>query len=115
MAESARYCYEDFDEIDAQAAKKNLRPVVLEPLRAARDALAELDEWEISSIDEVIQRVARTFEINMGKIGQPIRVAVTGGAVSPPIDSTLWLIGKDRTIKRLDRALDLVKARAESS
>ena len=42
MAESARYCYEDFDENDAKAARKNLRSVVLEPLQAARNALAEL-------------------------------------------------------------------------
>jgi glutamyl-tRNA synthetase len=115
MAESARYCYEDFDEIDAKAAKKNLRPVVLEPLQAARDALAELDDWDAKSIDEAIHSVAESFEINLGKLGQPIRVAVTGGSVSPPIDTTVWLVGKDRTINRLDQALELVKIRAASS
>ena len=115
MAESARYCYEDFDEIDPKAAKKNLRPVVLEPLQAARNALAELDNWDAKSIDETIHRVAESFEINLGKLGQPIRVAATGGSVSPPIDATVWLVGKDRTINRLDQALELVKIRAASS
>ena len=115
MAESARYCYEDFDEIDAKAAKKNLRPVVLEPLRAARDALAELDNWDAKSIDETIHNVAASFEINLGKLGQPIRVAVTGGGVSPPIDATVCLVGRERTLKRLDHALELIKIRAESS
>jgi glutamyl-tRNA synthetase len=115
MAESARYCYENFEVIDAKAAKKNLRPVVLEPLQAARDALAGLDTWDAKSIDETIHKVAELFEINLGKLGQPIRVAVTGGAVSPPIDATVWLVGKDRVIKRLDHALELVKIRAESS
>lgn len=115
MAESARYCYADFDEIDAKAAKKNLRPVVLEPLEAARNALAELDHWNMQSIDETIHKVAASFEINLGKLGQPIRVAVTGGAVSPPIDATVWLVGKERTIKRLDHALELVRIRAASS
>ena len=114
MAENARYCYEDFDEIDAKAAKKNLRPVVLEPLQAAREALAALEGWDAMSIDETIHKVAKSFEINLGKLGQPIRVAVTGGSVSPPIDATVWLVGKDRTIKRLDHALDLVRIRAES-
>ena len=114
MAESARYCYEDFDEIDAKAAKKNLRPVVLEPLKAARDALAGIDSWNAKSIAETIHEVADSFEINLGKLGQPIRVAVTGGAVSPPIDATVWLVGQDRTAERLDRALELVKMRAAS-
>jgi hypothetical protein len=50
-----------------------------------------------------------------GKLGQPLRVAVTGGAVSPPIDVTLQLIGQERTIARLDRAIRLVRARADAS
>jgi glutamyl-tRNA synthetase len=115
MAVSARYCYEDFDEIEAKAVKKNLRPVVLEPLQAARDALAALKYWDAKSIDEVVHRVAESFEINLGKLGQPIRVAVTGGSVSPPIDKTVWLVGKARTLERLDRALELIKIRAASS
>ena len=115
MAESARYCYEEFDEIDAKAAKKNLRPVVLEPLQAARDALAGIDSWNAKSIADTIHKVAESFEITLGKLGQPIRAAVTGGSVSPPIDATVWLVGQDRTVERLDRALELVKMRAASS
>lgn len=115
MAESARYCYEEFGEIDAKAAKKNLRPVVLEPLQAARDALAGINSWNAKSIAETIHKVAESFEITLGKLGQPIRVAVTGGSVSPPIDATVWLVGQDRTVERLDRALALVKMKAASS
>ena len=115
MAESARYCYEDFHEIDPKAAKKNLRPVVLEPLQAAREALAELDTWDAKLIDGAIHDVAESFGINLGKVGQPMRVAVTGGSVSPPIDATVWLVGRERSLKRLDHALELIKIRAESS
>ncbi len=115
MAKSALYCYVDFDEIDATAAKRNLRPVVLEPLEAARNALMGLEVWDKQSIDETIHRVAESFEIKLGKLGQPIRVAVTGGSVSPPIDATVWLVGKERVIKRLDHALGFVRMRAESS
>ena len=112
MATSARYCFEDFDEIDARAAKKNLRPVILEPLKAVRVALARLDEWSKEAIARTIQEVAHAFEINMGKLGQPIRVAVTGGAVSPPIDVTIWLVGRERTLGRLDEAIRITEARA---
>ncbi len=114
MAASARYCYEDFDEIDAKSAKKHLRPVILEPFRVARDRLAALEPWEQTEINAVIEAVAADFDINMGKLGQPLRVAVTGGPVSPPIDVTLRLVGQERTIRRMDHAISLIEARASA-
>ena len=115
LAASARYCYEDFDVFEPKSAKKHLRPVILEPLKAARDKFLELADWTTENIDEVIQEVAECYEINMGKIGQPIRVAVTGGPVSPPIDVTVWLVGQERTVQRLDKAVEIIKGRAADS
>jgi glutamyl-tRNA synthetase len=115
MAASSRYCYEDFDDIDEKSAKKHLRPVILEPLRTAKDRLASLKFWEQAAIHEVIEDVASEYEINMGKLGQPIRVAVTGGPVSPPIDVTLWLVGQERAVHRLDHAIEMVEARLAAS
>jgi glutamyl-tRNA synthetase len=115
MAASARYCYEDFDEFDEKSAKKHLRPVILDPLRLAKERLQRLNHWGQTAIHEVIEEVASDFDINMGKLGQPMRVAVTGGPVSPPIDVTLWLVGKKRTIDRLERAIEMVEARVSAS
>jgi len=115
MATSARYCYVDFEEIEPKAAKKNLRPVILEPMKAAREKFAELPDWTKEGIAATIADVAAQFDINMGKLGQPVRVAVTGGAVSPPIDITVWLVGRERTLKRLDVAISLIEKRAEAS
>lgn len=112
MATSARYCYEDFDAIDPKSAKKHLRPVILEPLKAAKEELSKIGEWTKEAIAEVIEDVAGRFEINLGKLGQPIRIAVTGGPVSPPIDVTVWLVGRERTLARLDHAIDVVEKRA---
>ena len=112
MAASARYCYEDFEVIEPKSAKKNLRPVILEPLKAARDKLAKLESWTKDEIHATIEQVAASFEINMGKLGQPIRVAVTSGPVSPPLDVTVWLIGQTRAVKRLDKAIEIIEARA---
>jgi glutamyl-tRNA synthetase len=111
MASSARYCYEDFEVYDEKSAKKHLRPVILEPMVAARNRLASLEHWGKTAIHEVIEQVAADYDINMGKLGQPIRVAVTSGPVSPPIDVTLWLVGQERTVQRLDRAIAFVEAR----
>jgi len=112
MAAGARYCFADIDEIDPKAAKKHLRPVILEPLSAAREALAAIEDWSRGAIEECIRVIAERFEINMGKLGQPLRVATTGGSVSPPIDATLWLIGRERVVERLDTAVAFIKERA---
>jgi glutamyl-tRNA synthetase len=115
MASSARYCYEDFDVIDEKSAKKHLRPVILEPLTVAKDRLGQLEHWGQAAIHEVIEAVAADYDITMGKLGQPIRVAVTSGPVSPPIDVTLWLVGQRRSIERLERAVELIEARVAAS
>ena len=115
MAANARYCYEDFEVFDEKSAKKHLRPVILEPLRTLRACLESLEHWGKTQIGEAIQEVAEEYDINMGKLGQPLRVAVTGGPVSPPIDTTLWLVGRDRTLRRIDMALGLIESRAAAA
>jgi len=115
MAESARYCYEDFDEPDAKAAKKQLRPVIQEPMQTARAKFEALAEWTEAAISGAIEESAAEHEINMGKLGQPLRVAVTGGPVSPPIDVTLALVGRQRTLQRIDRALLYIAKRAQNA
>jgi len=50
--------------------------------------------------------------VKLGKVAQPLRVAVSGGGVSPPIDATLEILGRDVTLARLDRALEWIAARS---
>ena len=112
MAHDARYCFKDFDEIDSKAAKKNLRTVILEPLREVRNAFFNIRSWEKDFILEIIKEIAESHDIKMGKLGQPIRVAVTGNSVSPPIDTVLMLIGKEKSIARLDFAIKFIESRS---
>lgn len=111
MAEQSRFFYVDFETHDADAAKKHLRPVVLEPLEKIREKLVALDEWQDENLHQIIVETAAEFDIKMGKIAQPLRVAISGGSVSPSIDVTLRLIGKKRVIARLDLALDYIRRR----
>ena len=115
LVETSRYCYQDFDEFDAAAAKKHLRPVVLEPLKEVRGRFDRLAAWSADAIHEAIGETAAEHGINLGKLGQPLRVAVTGGPVSPPIDTTIALVGKDRTLARIDLAIAFITARIEQS
>ncbi len=108
LVDSIRYCYEDFEEYDAKAAKKALRPVALEPLNLLLARLSELDNWDKDSIHRVINEVTDQLELNMGKVGQPLRVAVTGGSFSPPINETVAIIGKETTLARISKAIGYI-------
>ena len=111
MAQSCGYCFVDEVELDANAAKKNLRPVVLEPLKAVAERFKNCANWDPETLAAEIQACADDHGINMGKLGQPLRVAVTGGGVSPPIDVTLGLVGKTRTLARIAKAVEFIEAR----
>ncbi len=112
MAEVSRMFYEDFDQFDPGAAKKHLRPVVAEPLQALLARLEDQVDWSPEALHEVIHAVAAELEVGMGKVAQPLRVALAGTAVSPAIDKTLWLCGQERSLQRIRRALDFVAMRA---
>ena len=115
MAQSCAYCYQDFSDFDADAAKKHLRLVAKEPLELAKtklQAIADFD-WEIEKIHQTIQAIADELNVGMGKVGMPLRVAVTGMGQSPSVDATIFAVGKQRTLARIDKALAYIANRAE--
>src|SRR5690606_38745739 len=81
MAESCHYFYQDFEELDADAAKKHLRPVARQPLEVVRDKLAAIPDWTAENVHHAIQATADELEVGMGKVGMPLRVAVTGADI----------------------------------
>ncbi|NNM00472.1 MAG: glutamate--tRNA ligase [Gammaproteobacteria bacterium] len=115
MAEQSLFFYQDFTGFDEKAAKKHLRPVALEPLSAVREALAALPEWNGEALHGAVAAVSEKLELNMGKVAQPLRVAVTGAAASPGIDVTLELVGRERSLARIDQALEYIRKRAENA
>jgi glutamyl-tRNA synthetase len=108
LADNILYCFRDFDEYDAKAAKKALRPVALEPLRQLQSELAQLDDWNSTTIHQVIEAITEALDVKMGVVGQPLRVAVTGASFSPPIDKTVEIIGKARTLARINNAISYI-------
>ncbi|GAB7219524.1 glutamate--tRNA ligase [Vibrio comitans] len=112
LAEQVRYFYEDFSEFEAGAAKKHLRGVAKGPLELALAKAEALTDWSTDAIkDGVIKAVCDELEIGMGKIGMPLRVAVTGGGQSPSVDAVMELIGKERVIARIKLALEFIAQR----
>ncbi len=115
MIEVSRYFYEDFSAFEENAAKKHLRPVAAEPLKAVQAHLAALTEWTAEAVHGAINGAAESLGLGMGKVGMPLRVAVTGGGNSPSLDVTLALIGKDRCLARIDLALAFIAERGEAA
>jgi glutamyl-tRNA synthetase len=113
MAEISEFFYKDFEDFEPQAAKKHLRPVALESMEKAREALAALASWTPEAIYQAITAVAESLDLKMGKVAQPLRVAVAGRAASPSIDVTLHLVGREASLRRIDRALEYIRQRAE--
>jgi len=111
MAATCRYFYEDFAEFDADAAKKHLRPVARQPLEVVRDKLAAITDWTAENVHNAIQATADELEVGMGKVGMPLRVAVTGAGQSPGLDVTVHAIGKNRSIERINKALAFIAER----
>ena len=115
MADKSEYLYREEIDYDPLAAKKHLRPVAEPLLNGLRNALAELDDWRPAPIHALVQKVAEEHGVKLGKIAQPLRVAVSGTAATPSIDVTVALVGKRRTLERLDRAIAFVRQRAATS
>jgi glutamyl-tRNA synthetase len=113
LVDSILYCFQDFSSYDEKAAAKVLKPAALPPLQRLLEHLLALENWDVAAIHAVIEAVTVELEVGMGKVGQPLRVAVTGGSFSPPIDQTVELLGKERSIARIERAIDYISAKGE--
>ncbi len=109
MAEKTRCYFQTIEHYDDKAAGKFLKEPVLGPLTSMRDRLDSLTDWSKENLHQVVVDVCAEFDIKMPKVAQPIRVALTGNSNSPSIDLTLKLMGKERTIKCLDHALEFVR------
>jgi glutamyl-tRNA synthetase len=105
MAENSRFFFGDTVAIDPKAAEKHLTAEAKGLLGELRGQFEALHPWAAPTIHVVLESLAQEKALGLGKIAQPLRVAVCGGTVSPPIDATLALLGRERTLARLARVL----------
>ncbi|TFH41123.1 MAG: glutamate--tRNA ligase [Lysobacterales bacterium] len=110
MAEKSLFAFGDLPEYSEKAAQKHLKAPASEWLRAVRERLASLDPWQSQAIHEAVVSSAEAVDIKLGKLAQPLRVAVTGSDMSPSIDATLLLVGRERSLQRIDAALAYIEA-----
>jgi len=115
MADRSEYFYRDFEDYDAGAAQKHLRPVARSMLENVRDRLEEMSGWTAEGIHQQVNATVSEAGSKLGKLAQPLRVAVSGTAATPPIDQTLLLVGRERTLGRINRALAFIDRRSASN
>ena len=106
MSEISAFFFRDFDAYEETSARKHLRQVAREPLEKVRQALVAIDDWQPEILHQAVVDVAAELGLGLGKVAQPLRVAVVGRAASPGIDITLHLVGREACLRRIDRALN---------
>jgi len=105
MAQNSRFFFGDTVTLDTKAADKHLTTEACAWLREFEPRLAAITDWNAAAVHAALEAFATEKGLGLGKIAQPLRVAVTGGTVSPPIDATLALLGSARSLARLRAAL----------
>ncbi len=109
MAKASEFLYRDFQRYDEKAASKNLTMSSQAALGELSIRLAELDEWNRAANNAAVTATAEALKVKLGNVAQPLRVAVSGTSVSPPIDVTLELLGREKTLERIDQAISFIE------
>jgi len=105
MAARAAVWYRPLDHYDDAAVAKHFTAAAQAPLAAARERLAALEAWSVDGVAAALHAAAEALGLGMGKVAQPLRVAITGTQVSPDISHTVYLAGQGEALKRIDAAL----------
>ncbi|BCG64491.1 MAG: glutamyl-tRNA synthetase [Methyloprofundus sp.] len=109
MADASIYFYKDFTEYDAKADKKNFKQGTDVVLQVLLDTFSDVTAWQGEALHEIVLQTAEKMELKLGKVAQPLRVAVCGVGMSPSIDVTLSLLGRTKTLSRLEKAISYIK------
>lgn len=104
MAANSVFFFRPPAAYDEKAVHKHVTPEILALLAEVSGQLAGLADWKAPAIHELINGLAAARGVALGKLAQPIRLAVCGGTISPPIDATLEILGREETLARLERA-----------
>jgi glutamyl-tRNA synthetase len=105
MADGAVFYFLEKPVYDAQAAAKFLNSGMLGPMKQLTDAILQTEAFDEASLEDIFKTVMADCDLKFGKIAQPVRVALTGGTVSPGIFEMMMALGKERVVSRLKDAL----------
>ena len=110
MAAESVYFYKDFSNYDEAAVKKNFKSGSAAVLQHLWEQFNLLQVWEAEPLHQVVLQSAEQLQLGLGKVAQPLRVAVCGSGVSPAIDVVLALLGRQKTLNRIEQAIQFIKS-----
>lgn len=108
IADSIDYFYTQQIEFEEKAKNKFLKPAIKPVLEDITSKLSTLDDFNMDEMHKVFDQVMEERELKLGKIAQPVRVAITGGTVSPGIFEVMDILGKTEVLKRLKHAIEII-------
>ena len=109
MAEKSVFFYKDFENYDMNLAEKYFQPSILAIFKELYSELKDNDAWNNKNISNIIGKLTKKFDIKIGELAQPLRIAITGTNISPSIDDTLHLLGQEKSLDRLKRAIEYIE------
>jgi len=110
MAAASAWFYQAPDSYDEKAAKKQFSAEAGQRLQTLHDAVSALEVFTPAAIDACVQATVAQLDVGFGKIGLPLRLALTGNTATPALDQTLALLGKDVVLERLAAAVKYCNA-----
>ena len=105
ITEQVRFLFVDEVEFDRDSWDKVMTSEVVAPLEAASARLAELEDWSAAEIEASLRSMLADLGLNPRKGLQPLRVAITGSSVSPPLFESMAVLGRDSTLQRLSKTI----------
>ncbi|MFO7840476.1 MAG: glutamate--tRNA ligase [Desulfosalsimonadaceae bacterium] len=109
MADAARFYFVETVTFEEKAARKFLKPAILDPLKEIAAELEKAPALDQHSLEPVFEQVMKKYGLKLGKIAQPMRVALTGKTVSPGIFEMIAVLGKDAVLRRLQDAVRYIE------
>ena len=114
LAAQTGWYFADALDYDEKAARKHLVRDRLGPLRSLEEGLSAIEDWNESALEQAFAAArAAHDDLAMGKLAQPVRVALTGAAQSPGIFDVLWVLGKQRSLRRIAAGIDYIQSLQE--
>jgi glutamyl-tRNA synthetase len=113
----SRFLFLDEDQIEYD--EKAVKDVLLKNdglivLKTVRGRLTAMEQFTVENIEAVLRGLAKERQVGLGKIAQPLRVALCGGTISLPIFDAVQILGKEKTLKRIDNTLKIVEAKHQA-
>ncbi len=109
MADSALFLFDDINEYAATSVKKVFKQSAIVPLETLIKKMTDITNWDNADLHGMIEDTVSELEVGFGKVGQPLRVALTGQSSGPANDEIMKVLGQDKSIQRTNKALEAVK------